>query len=49
MQRPFTQSMAPTVLIRVLLKALAKQPLSYIAREGYDLVLAARQPDRCQP
>jgi len=44
MQRPFTQNMAPTVLITGA-SALAATALLF-ARKGYDLVLAARQPER---
>jgi len=48
MQRPFTQSMAPTVLITGASQGIGKATALLFAR-GYDLVLAARQPDRCQP
>jgi len=45
MQRPFTQNMAPTVLIRCFSRHWQSNSLLF-ARKGYDLVLAARQPER---
>jgi len=46
MQRPFTQNMAPTVLITGASQGIGKATALLFARKGYDLVLAARQPER---